>query len=281
MKEETATNTTHAKIQCELCGKYFKSITNSHLRDKHNATTHEYKQKFPNAQMISDEHNKKLANWRESEENKNHLMSLGFVVWKSEKRLNAVITAVKSEEYRKQHSEIMKEVVKNNRELFPMAHRPRRGEEHHHWGISNYQRWFEKFGKEVADEKLLDWKRKNKIFSKSRFTSAELKVHAILTECGIKFIPQYDRFGKYYVDIFLPDLNTVLEVDGDFWHANPSKYSPTDVLNFPRTPRLASEVWEGDRKRQTDIESYGVTVKRIFQSEISKEKVLSLLGIKI
>lgn len=281
MKEQTTTNATNTKIKCEMCGKYFKSITNSHLRDKHQITTQEYKSKFPGTQMISDAHNKKLAEWRESEENKNHLMSFGPTVWKSQKRLNAVIAAVKNDEYRKQHSEIMKTVVKNNRELFPMAHSPRKGKDHHHWGRSNYQRWFEKFGKEVADEKLLDWKRKNKIFSKSRFTSAELKVHEILTECGIKFIPQYDRFGKYYVDIFLPDLNIVLEVDGDFWHANPSKYSPNDILNFPNRPRTALEIWEGDKKRQQNIESFGVVVKRIFQSEVSKENVLSLLGIKI
>jgi very-short-patch-repair endonuclease len=281
MKEQTTTNATDTKIKCELCGKYFKSITNSHLRDKHQLTTQEYKTRFPSAQMISEEHNKKLAVWRESKENKAHLLQFGKEVWNSEKRINAVISAVKSEEYRKNHSEIMKEVVKNHRELFPMAHSPRRGKEHHHHGKSNYQRWYERFGKEVADEKLLDWKRKNKIFSKSRFTSAEVKVHQILTECSINFIPQYDAFGKYYVDIFIPNLNLVLEVDGDFWHANPSKYSANDTLNFPNRPRTAMEIWESDRKRQQEIESFGVVVKRIFQSEISKEKIISLLGIKI
>jgi very-short-patch-repair endonuclease len=281
MKEKTTTNATNTKIKCELCGKYFKSITNSHLRDKHQLTTHQYKTRFPSAQMISEEHNKKLAVWRESEENNAHLLHFGKEVWNSEKRINAVISAVKSEKYRKNHSEIMKEVVKNHRELFPMAHSPRRGKAHHHYGKSNHQRWYEKFGKEIADEKLLDWKKKNKIFSKSRLTSAEVKVHQILTECNINFIPQYAAFGKYYVDVFIPNLNLVLEVDGDFWHANPSKYSANDILNFPSRPRTAMEVWESDRVRQQEIESFGVVVKRIFQSEISKEKVISLLGIKI
>lgn len=281
MKEKTTTSATDTKIKCEVCGKHFKSITNSHLRDKHQITTQEYKSKFPNSPMISDAHNKKLAVWRESEENRNHLISFGPTVWKSQTRINAVVDAVQSEGYRKRHSEIMKSVVENHRELFPMAHSPRRGKDHHHYGKSNHQRWTERFGKEIADEKLLNWKRKNKIFSKSRFTSAEMEVHKILTECGISFIPQYDAFGKYYVDIFIPDLNVVLEVDGDFWHANPSKYSSNDILNFPNRPRTAGEIWQSDKKRQEDIESFGVVVTRIFQSEISKEAVLSLLGIKI
>ena len=34
------------RIKCEICGKYFKKITNTHLIDKHNMTIKEYKQKF-------------------------------------------------------------------------------------------------------------------------------------------------------------------------------------------------------------------------------------------
>jgi G:T-mismatch repair DNA endonuclease (very short patch repair protein) len=277
MKDETATNAVNTKIKCELCGKYFKSITNSHLRDKHNTTTYDYKNNFPEAKMISEGHNKKLAVWRNSERNRKHLMQIGEEVWTSEKRINAVIAAVKRDEYRKNHSKIMKDLVKSNPELFPMVNSPRYGKDHHHYGKSNWHRWAEKYGKEIADEKLMDWKNKNKLFSKSKFTSGEIKIHEILNKHSINFISQYSGFDKYYVDIFIPEMNLVLEVDGDFWHANPKKYSETDILNFPSGPKAAKEVWEKDRIRQEVIESYGVIVRRIFQSEISEENVLSLI----
>lgn len=54
-------------IKCELCGKKFKSITNSHLKNKHNMTTMEYKQQFSNSNMISESHLNKLSEWFNSE----------------------------------------------------------------------------------------------------------------------------------------------------------------------------------------------------------------------
>jgi hypothetical protein len=41
-------------VICQLCNKKMKSITNSHLLNKHNITVEEYKLKFPNSKIISE-----------------------------------------------------------------------------------------------------------------------------------------------------------------------------------------------------------------------------------
>ncbi len=42
-------------IQCKLCNKEFKMITNSHLRIKHGITTEEYLARFPSASLCDEE----------------------------------------------------------------------------------------------------------------------------------------------------------------------------------------------------------------------------------
>jgi hypothetical protein len=42
-------------VKCELCGKLFKHITYTHLKAAHGITTEEYKTRFPNSPLISEE----------------------------------------------------------------------------------------------------------------------------------------------------------------------------------------------------------------------------------
>jgi len=41
---------------------------------------------------------------------------------------------------------------------------------------------------------------------------------------GKDFIHQYDFYGRYVCDFAFPEIKLIIEVQGDFWHANPSKY---------------------------------------------------------
>jgi very-short-patch-repair endonuclease len=41
-------------IQCQICFKYFAQITEDHMKKKHNIALKEYKEKFPNAKILSD-----------------------------------------------------------------------------------------------------------------------------------------------------------------------------------------------------------------------------------
>jgi len=41
-------------IQCEICKASMKRVTTTHLKNKHNLTAEQYKEKFPNAKLISE-----------------------------------------------------------------------------------------------------------------------------------------------------------------------------------------------------------------------------------
>lgn len=263
-------------IKCELCGNKFKSITNSHLKNKHNMTTIEYKQQFPNSNMISENHLNKLSEWFNSEEGKSNAKKQILKQQTNPLRAKNALKVVKSDEYRKHQSMVMKEVVHNNPDKFKIMFESIKGEQHHHYGKSNYQRWADKYGIDIAESKLKDWKLKNKIPGGSKNTKIELKVKDILDKNGIVNIHQYDEIKSYYVDFYLPDINLVLEVDGDYWHANPLKYNAKDSIKYPGgRVLLAEEVWQKDLDRKNDIISMGYSYENVYGSEITEEVVLN------
>lgn len=61
---------------------------------------------------------------------------------------------------------------------------------------------------------------------------ADTKIEKIMREELIKagfkenedFFHQYDFFGKFMCDFAFPKQRVIIECQGDFWHANPSKY---------------------------------------------------------
>lgn len=55
------------------------------------------------------------------------------------------------------------------------------------------------------------------IFSTDGDTSLELKLYSMLSKENIIFIKKYELCGKIY-DAFIPKTNTLIEIDGDFWH---------------------------------------------------------------
>lgn len=87
-------------VVCKLCGEKLKSISNTHLINKHNITTFEYKLKFPNEKIVSETVSHKISkqtkitntnmkpSWSSKGETelKEFIFSLGFNVKKSKNR---------------------------------------------------------------------------------------------------------------------------------------------------------------------------------------------------
>jgi len=55
-------------------------------------------------------------------------------------------------------------------------------------------------------------------------TKPELKMKEILNELNIPFEHQY-RLKGYSFDFYISNSNILVEVDGDYWHGNPKKFS--------------------------------------------------------
>ena len=74
---------------------------------------------------------------------------------------------------------------------------------------------------------------------------------------------------EYYADILLPKHDIIVEYHGDFWHANPKKYSE-DYYN-PKKQLLAREIWELDKIRLNKLqEKYKVYV--VWESDFARNK---------
>jgi G:T-mismatch repair DNA endonuclease (very short patch repair protein) len=82
--------------------------------------------------------------------------------------------------------------------------------------------------------------------------------------------------GKWLVPDSICLGSDVVELYGDFWHANPSKYAPTDIIHHGLT---ASEIWERDRKRIAALNDHGFRVSIVWESDFRKQKEKALSGI--
>ena len=54
--------------------------------------------------------------------------------------------------------------------------------------------------------------------------------------------------------------NYLLEVNGDYWHANPNKYKENDTFKFPKNELKAKDIWEMDTYKKEIAESNGYKV---------------------
>jgi len=64
-------------------------------------------------------------------------------------------------------------------------------------------------------------------------TSIELKLAALLKSLNIDYEAQ-KVFGYWVFDFYLPNYDLFIECDGDYWHANPRKYSVSDLNGTQR-----------------------------------------------
>ncbi len=58
-------------------------------------------------------------------------------------------------------------------------------------------------------------------------TRLEIAMQELLTELGVEFETQ-KRFGRYQVDIYVPDRQLVIECDGEHWHQDKVKQRKRD-----------------------------------------------------
>jgi G:T-mismatch repair DNA endonuclease (very short patch repair protein) len=107
-----------------------------------------------------------------------------------------------------------------------------------------------------------------------------------LAEHGISFISEVEvkglKDGKHYqprVDIFLDD-KIALEVYGDYFHANPKKYKPSDKIKKFAGYMLASEIWDLDESRISFIKNQGIKVIVIWEYEIKSNLTAVIERIK-
>jgi G:T-mismatch repair DNA endonuclease (very short patch repair protein) len=104
----------------------------------------------------------------------------------------------------------------------------------------------------------------------------EKEIAKILSINKIKFTQQ-EIIGKPF-DFYLPELNLLVEFNGDYWHCNPKIYKH-DYFN-KKLLKTAKEIWEKDFNKVYLAESRGYFCEVIWESDYKNNKNIILDIIK-
>jgi very-short-patch-repair endonuclease len=177
---------------CQECGKELKAINSSHLR-KHGMTLGDYRIKYPDS-----ESGQKYTPLTKEQREKLKMKAKGRVKSEAEKRKIGLKRRgqVHSEETKRKMSET------------------RRGRPAWNKGMKGIFTHSEEYKERMRIQQchLLSQREKGKA------TSIEIKIRGLLESLGLKFEEQKVLHNKFTVDFYLPEVDLVIECNGDYWH---------------------------------------------------------------
>lgn len=97
----------------------------------------------------------------------------------------------------------------------------------------------------------------------------EQRIHRILADSAMGFQTQVP-LGRYIFDVLVPTYRCIIEVNGDFWHANPRFYKDEDILKHPGGNKIAKDIWIKDILKKQTVESYGFRCIVLWECDINK-----------
>ncbi len=106
----------------------------------------------------------------------------------------------------------------------------------------------------------------------------EARVVSALTLVEIPVTTQYWINRRSY-DIRIKNTNLLIEVNGDYWHANPEIYQADSKIKYPSGIKFAKEMWQKDLDKTKNANEYNYEVLSIWEKDINNIKDDSELGI--
>jgi very-short-patch-repair endonuclease len=181
-----------------------------------------------------------------------------------------------SEEIKKEHSEFMKDYFRTHKH--PMLGKKqsdasKRKSSESHKGKPSWNK-----GKEFPQ--IVEYSRQKMLklyesgaFPKQQNTKPEREIKAELIKRGYKegtdFIHQYKFMNKFMCDFCFPQKKLVIEVDGDFWHANPEKYPEGSILHKHQLKDIGRD--KSKTAYITKVDNGSWTLLRLWESDIKKD----------
>lgn len=142
--------------------------------------------------------------------------------------------------------------------------------------------YINKFGEIDGPAKYLE-RRKNFICSNNGCISKlNIKFSDMLKSLNIKFESEFSilhngLYKKYDFKIG----NNLIEVNGEFWHANPKKYHPDDILSFPGGKVIAKDIWNKDNIKKNIAIDNGYNILYFWENEINNVNEFKKIKLKI
>lgn len=115
---------------------------------------------------------------------------------------------------------------------------------------------------------LMSQKNKNFELDGYSMNSIEFQVAAILNKLNVKwdYEPIIHLGDNSYVPDFLANDTIIIECFGDYWHANPKYFEPTDTTHKTRT---AAEVWEYDKEKLLEYKKNSYITLVLWETDIN------------
>ena len=122
--------------------------------------------------------------------------------------------------------------------------------------------------KEFQINRLKEQEYLSKVYGK--FFGRKSKLHKKIRE-----ILELEKMGfkseqpiyPYFVDELNEKERIIIEINGDYVHANPKKYNEQDIIVMPRKRYTAKTKWEEDEKRIDYLEQLGYKIIVIWESD--------------
>lgn len=95
----------------------------------------------------------------------------------------------------------------------------------------------------------------------------ELLVGEALGRLGIDFTSQHWVAQRSF-DYRIANTNLIIEVNGDYWHANPLVYAADDLVSLPEGKVPARQIWDRDNEKRLLAENYGYAVMYLWEMDI-------------
>ena len=112
--------------------------------------------------------------------------------------------------------------------------------------------------------------------NKSKISSLNKRIFKLLEENHISYkrefkIDYIDDLGKKKYKFFDIQIGKILiEINGDYWHANPNKYSENTIFTFPKSICTAKDIWNADKFKINIAEKQGYKVICLWESFLKK-----------
>ena len=133
------------------------------------------------------------------------------------------------------------------------------------WIAGSVKHWYS-----LSDEQRDEIIRKRSNSVVRNFTSKiETRVGEALKRMGLSYHWQFWITRKSF-DYRINGTRKIIEVNGDFWHANPKIYKHDDIVSYPNPVGKipAKQIWDRDAKKKAIAEKYGYSVIAVWEDEM-------------
>jgi len=125
--------------------------------------------------------------------------------------------------------------------------------------------WYNNLNEE---ERIIYNQKRSHGIVKASSSKLEARLFQMFHEMGIDILSQF-WINQTSYDFKIKKTKLLIEVQGDYWHANKNKYSENDILNFPNEKVTAKSIWEKDKRKKKNAEKYGYKIIYIWESEMN------------